>query len=545
MKYLYIALFLFVYIDNNIIAKEIDDLTELLNKEIAYKPNYDKEKEAKLEVLKNLLKIKDISLNQLYDINYQLLQEYNKYNIDSAIYYTEQNLEIAPKLQSKDFIIVSQLKLSLFYSIIGKYIESKDILDSIDRNKLSDKTLVLYYEAYSRFYEYYAQSNNQHTYFQINESYRDSLLNVIDINSLDYKILYAKKMLYQGQLDITESRLLPLIEQGDLNSEQYALVTYLLGNLYKEKNNKELQKKYYILSAICDMQNSIKENASMQSLALMYYDSGNIEQAYKLTKSAIDDAVFSNVRFRNIELSKFYSIINNTYLAKETKQKKDLQYMLICISILSIVLIITIIYIYKQIKRLSRIRKELYHTNLKLKELNEGITRTNTQLSNLNRDLSESNHIKEEYIAQFFDMCSSYINKIESYRKALNKKAMNHEMEDLFKMLKSNTMIDDELGELYRNFDAIFLNLYPTFVEGFNALLISEEQVYPKQGELLNTELRVFALIRLGITDSVKIASFLRYSLSTIYNYRTKARNKAVVSRDEFEKMIMEIGAIH
>jgi len=141
-------------------------------------------------------------------------------------------------------------------------------------------------------------------------------------------------------------------------------------------------------------------------------------------------------------------------------------------------------------------------------------------------------------------MCSSYINKLEDYRKSLNKKATKGNREELFKILKSTSIIEDELAELYRNFDTIFLNLYPTFVEEFNDLLINEEQVELKDHEKLNTELRIFALIRLGITDSVKIAAFLRYSLSTIYNYRTKARNKAAVSRDEFEKMVMKIGAI-
>lgn len=195
-------------------------------------------------------------------------------------------------------------------------------------------------------------------------------------------------------------------------------------------------------------------------------------------------------------------------------------------------------------KRVSRIRKELYRANVKLIDLNQGITDTNKQLKEVNIQLSESNHIKEEYIAHFFDLCSTYITKLEDYRKSLNKKAANNQLDDLFKTLKSTAFVDNELEELYKNFDNIFLSLYPTFVEDFNTLLISEEQIVLKPGELLNTELRIFALIRLGITDSVKIASFLRYSLSTIYNYRTKARNKAAVSRDEFENLVMRIGII-
>ena len=195
-------------------------------------------------------------------------------------------------------------------------------------------------------------------------------------------------------------------------------------------------------------------------------------------------------------------------------------------------------------KKVSRIKEELHLSSQKLADLNKDISETNAQLNEMNSQLSESNHVKEEYIAHFFDLCSTYINKLENYRKSLNKKATEKQLDELFKMLKSTTVVDNELEELYKNFDNIFLNLYPTFVKDFNSLLIKDEQAILKQGELLNTELRIFALIRLGITDSVKIAAFLRYSLSTIYNYRTKGRNKAAVSRDEFEEMVSKIGII-
>jgi hypothetical protein len=219
-----------------------------------------------------------------------------------------------------------------------------------------------------------------------------------------------------------------------------------------------------------------------------------------------------------------------------------LQLYLLCISLLSVFLIIAIIYVYKQMKKVSKIRGELYRTSQKLSKLNKNITKTNNQLQERNAQLSESNVIKEEYIAHFFSLCSAYINKLENYRILLNKKAVAKQFDEIYKMLKSTTLVDNELEELYKNFDVIFLNLYPTFVKDFNDLLIKEDQVQLKQGELLNTELRIFALIRLGITDSVKIAAFLRYSLSTIYNYRTKARNKAAVSRNNFEEMVIKIG---
>jgi DNA-binding CsgD family transcriptional regulator len=165
----------------------------------------------------------------------------------------------------------------------------------------------------------------------------------------------------------------------------------------------------------------------------------------------------------------------------------------------------------------------------------------NDEINQTNLKLSESNHIKEEYIAQFFDMCSSYIDKMEDIRKALLKKATNQQWDALREQLKSTQMEEREVQQLYVNFDRIFLNLYPTFVDEFNALLQEDEKIYPKNTELLNTELRIFALIRLGIDDSVKIASFLRYSLRTVYNYRTKVRNKAAGNRDAFKRLYVRL----
>ena len=160
----------------------------------------------------------------------------------------------------------------------------------------------------------------------------------------------------------------------------------------------------------------------------------------------------------------------------------------------------------------------------------------------MNHTLSEANYIKEEYIGRYMDQCSTYLDKMDLYRRSLNKIAAAGRVEELYKAIKSSQFLDEELKEFYANFDMTFLQLFPNFVEEFNALLT--EPMQPKPGELLNTELRIFALIRLGITDSTKIAQFLRYSVTTIYNYRTRVRNKALGERDEFETKVMQIGKV-
>ena len=184
----------------------------------------------------------------------------------------------------------------------------------------------------------------------------------------------------------------------------------------------------------------------------------------------------------------------------------------------------------------------VFYNILFSQELNEELHHSNSQLKEMNHTLSETNYIKEEYIGRYMDQCSTYLDKMDLYRRSLNKIAAAGKVEELYKAIKSSQFLEEELKEFYANFDMTFLQLFPNFVEEFNALLV--EPMQPKAGELLNTELRIFALIRLGITDSTKIAQFLRYSVTTIYNYRTRVRNKALGERDEFEAKVMKIGKV-
>jgi predicted Holliday junction resolvase-like endonuclease len=520
-----------------------DAILAQLNMALKNKERYVQLKE---ERILNFKKIKSDNLTkeQEYNYNKTLYTEYLKFNSDSAIQYVKKNLKLADQLQNKDLKDLANLELVTLYSSSGKYRESEAILKAINKNKLSKELLPEYYEAYREFYEHYVANSYDVKYIQQIATYRDSLLTVLNPEMLKYKINVIQRHIHHKQFGIAQKKLMRLLETANQDDVQYAMLGYLLGSIYETTHQLELRKKYYALSALSDIKHAIKDNASLQELALVFYEIGDVDMAYKLTQSAIADALYCNVQFRTLQMSEVYSIINTAYLEREAKRKMQLQMYLLCISILTIFLIVAIIYVYKQMKKVSRIRGELFITSQKLAELNKDITETNSQLQERNAQLSESNHIKEEYIAHFFNLCSTYINKLENYRIILNKKAQAKQFDEIYKILKSTTLVDNELEELYKNFDIIFLNLYPTFVKDFNALLIAEEQIVLKQGELLNTELRIFALIRLGITDSVKIAAFLRYSLSTIYNYRTRARNKAAVSRNDFEEMVIKIGLI-
>lgn len=486
------------------------------------------------ELREDLLVERELSFK--VDILLNLIKEYKKYQIDSAIRYSLELIQVGKEL--KDYKVYTQgaIFLSGLYSSSGKFIESEQILKDIEHKDVPFVLRSEYFKALIEFNSHYGQLSNNPFYFKRSEIYRDSLLSILDSTTIDYKIAVATKYLYNDKgSKRAESILLRLLEQTDDKQVERALIAYLLGIFYKNENDLDKQLTYFVRSARVDIKNVVKDNASLQGLALCYYEQGDIDRAFLFIQKAINDADFSNVRYRTLENTGFYSIINSSLQKRENHQKRVLVVNLSIISFLTIFLMVALFVLFIQLKKVKAMRTDLKSANLVLKELNE-------KLLGLNLELSESNHIKEEYIAQFFDICSNYINKLDDYRRFMLRKFAIKEYDDVNRILKSQDFIKNELEDLYRNFDVIFLNLYPSFIQDFNDLLRPEEYIILKSDELLNTELRVFALIRLGITDSAKIAGFLRYSLRTVYNYRVKVRNKVKGSKDEFEKKVRIIG---
>lgn len=515
-------------------ADEIQKIEKHFDEILQKEEYYQQQKIEKINTLKNAVKNKN-SENR-FDINYQIFENYKKLNMDSALVYINKCKNLIPNQQDSINYLIN-LEIAAIYSTSGQYIEAKNILDAIDRDKIPHNLLTKYFETFRDFYSHYGQSNNNQKFYQISELYRDSVLSVLPKTSTDYRINLAAKNLFSGDRNDSKNELHKLLLEEKNDLKQTAYIAYLLGIFYKHDQNIDLQKYYFTLSAISDIQIANKDNASIQDLALTYYQIGDIDRAFKTIDKSIKDAVFCNVRYRIIEGTSFYPIINAAYQKKINDQNKKLLINIVLISILTLILIGGITLIFKQNSKLKGIKIQLSDTNNQLMRLN-------AQIQKSNLELTEANYIKEEYIAQFFDMCSTYIEKIDILRKSVLKKVNSNNTAELISDLKSTALIEQEVTDLYLNFDTIFLNLYPYFIDDFNSLLKEDERINPKKGELLNTELRIFALIKLGIDDSVKIANFLRYSLRTVYNYRTKVRNKASGNRDQFEELVKKIGKI-
>ena len=521
--------------------KSTDALLRQIDGIIKNRQTYGAEKEARIADLKKLLS-EATSDEQRYGFCGRLFDEYRAYNLDSSYVYAQRKQNLASHMGKQDYLDDSAMNMAEVMGTTGMYKEALEQLGQIDKKTLPDYLYSYYYHLYGLMGDYAVTEKEKKAYYRMTDLYRDSLLQINASDSLGHVLVMADKCIVHAQYDEAIRMLMDYYRRPSMDEHSKAMITYTLSEGYRLKGDKKGQKHYLALSAIADLKSAVKEYVSLRKLASLVYEDGDIDRAYNYLKCSLEDATLCNARLRTLEISQVFPIIDQAYQLKAKRQQQEMKISLICISLLSIFLLVAVFFVYKQMKKVAAARREVLDTNTLLQELNEELHHSNSQLKEMNHTLSETNYIKEEYIGRYMDQCSTYLDKMDLYRRSLNKTAAAGKVEELYKAIKSSQFLEEELKEFYANFDMTFLQLFPNFVEEFNALLV--EPMQPKAGELLNTELRIFALIRLGITDSTKIAQFLRYSVTTIYNYRTRVRNKALGERDEFEAKVMKIGKV-
>ncbi|WP_181999524.1 DUF6377 domain-containing protein [Bacteroides stercorirosoris] len=523
----------------------VDSLLSQLDQVIQNRPVYIEQKEKKLNDLRKALRQR-ISDENRFTLLGEYLDEYRSYNTDSSLYISRERYQVALRMKNKEHQDNALMNTAEIMGTAGMYKEAIDLMQNVHINQLPDELHPYYYHIYRTVYglmaDYAVTEQEKKLYAEITDKYRDSLLLVNKDNLLVYTLIQSDQYNVRGEFENAIQLLTDYLAGQIDNVHDVAICAYTLSESYRLKEDTEKEKEYLILSSIADMRSAVREYISLRKLAVLLYQEGDIDRAYSYLKLCMDDAVFCNARLRILEILQIFPLINDAYQQKTEKQQEQMEWALVSISLLSIFLLIAIFYVYKQMKRVAAARHEVVDANKRLKELNEELHRYNLQLKEANHIIAENSYLKEEYIGRYMDQCSVYLEKMDNYRRSLGKIAASGKVDELYKHIKSSKFIDEELKDFYANFDNTFLQLFPTFVEDFNALLADGEQIYPKANERMSTELRIFALIRLGITDSVKIAQFLRYSVTTIYNYRTKVRNKAAGDRDLLEQEVMKIG---
>lgn len=528
-------------------GESLDSLLNVLDKTIKEADTYVQIKENKLhELKKEARKTPPVSVER-YHLNNDIYLEYKAYSSDSALHYLNENMLLARQLNDKERELKIQLELSYLLSSIGMYMEAADILNSIDRQTLPSSLLGYYYTCYEHVYFEAGAAQPRYKMFasryaKLSHAYRDSMQVTLDPSSATYLWLRETQLREAGKydeaLEFSDRRL----AEASFGTPQYALVAYQRFRLFESMGKKDEHLYYLVLSAISDVRSAIKEQSSLMVLAQELNRKGDLKRAYDYINFSWEISQFYKTRLRSWMNITPLSMINGNYQDIIKQQNRELLIYITCVALLALLLVIALIYIYRQMKALSIAKKGLQEVNERLFSLNEELEEVNRHLRSTNLELSESNLIKEAYIARFFKLCSVYVDRLQAYRKLVNKKLQRGQVAELLKMTHlSNDIVTVEVQELYANFDSAFLHLFPNFVESLNALLLPDEQIVLKPDELLNTELRIFALIRLGIKDSSQIAELLHYSVNTIYNYRSRVKTKARVSRDDFEDLVAKI----
>ncbi|WP_203258300.1 DUF6377 domain-containing protein [Hyunsoonleella ulvae] len=523
----FIAIFAFTCLKVN--AQQLDSLLVELESTMQLHEDYDLQKEAHI---KTLLTQRDrtTSLEQTYKLNNALFKTYQFYNFNNALKYIENNILIARQLKNTTYVNESKLKLGVLLVNTGRYKESIDALNEVDKKTLPNALLDDYYIAFNEGYSGLAYNttvnSSKSNYTKLYIAYQDSLYSRLESDSEESLRIKEKEFRDNRDLNMAlkiNDQRLSKVSDG---SRLFSLITFERSLLYELEENVTKQKEYLILSAISDITSSVKDNASLGTLAKILFTEGDIDRAHRYINFSYDDAEFYNSNLRFVNIANSMPLITKAYEEKTAKQRERLQESLIFISILTVFLLIAVYFIYKQVKKVSLARNELKTANEDLRKLY--------------KELSEVDKIKEHYIGNFLNLYSEYISKLDVYRKLVSKYVNANQMNALLKLSKSKQLIDEELEIFNKNFDSSFLHIYPDFVDAVNKLLKQDNQIHLEDKTKLNTELRILALLKLGITSSSKIAKILRYSVNTIYNYRAAIKSMAK-DKSSFEDLIKKI----
>ena len=553
--------------------EQADRLLSQLDSVISNRDVYLKKKELYLAELHERLHCAG-SQRERFDALGALYHEYHSFNADSAYAMSHAQEVIAREFGDRNMIINALFNKANIMCAVGMYHETLAIIDTISSSSLPDYLRPYFYHtkrtAYGNLADYASFKPEKEYYEKLTDDYRDSLLLVNDPNSIFHILIKADQLNVHGRPEEAVELLKAYIDNNDLSEHDMAICAWTLSESFANIGDIAGQKRQLLLSAISDMKSAVREYISLRQLALLLYQEGDLDHAYKFLTIAVEDAAKCNARQRIIELNDSYPMINGIYVETVRSQKKSLERTIMIIAILSVVLIGLLIYMRRQMiqnadgrrkvesannrlsdlnaqlvtsnKKLNELNRQLVESNEKLNDLNSQLSDTNARLSDANCSIAEISELKEVYIGHYMDQCLEYIEKLDAYRRSIGKMLNSGKSDELKKYIKSTSFIDAELKTFYDQFDKTFLSLFPTFVEDFNALLLPQETIMPKKAGSLTPELRIYALVRLGISDNDKIAKFLRYSLTTIYNYRTKVRNKARGDRNTFEHEASVIG---
>jgi cell division protein FtsB len=497
------------------------------------------QKQTRINAIRSGLMVKGLSRVEEFMINRHLYQEYIAFKYDSAYKYVNRNIEIAQEMRDVRKYNVSIMEMVHILSVAGLFDQAKDSISRVNPSQLSGDDLIRYYSQYSDLClfnsEYTIGTPFSEHAINLAQTYRKKVIDEGGENSFDQVMAEASYVAGQGDvkrgLELLFNYLRKNLKSGE---REYSIITSTIAFLYGTLGDKVNQKKYLLLCAISDVKGCIRENNSLRELASLLFDEGDYDHAYNYLQASIEDAGFYGSRLRNLQASQLIPKIVKGYQHQRAKNRNRMNVFMIFLSLLVILLVVALIFTRYYLLRYRE-------ANGKVREVNEQLHDAVDKLKRSNGMLEENSKIKEEYIGRFMELASTFIDKAEDQRKGAYRLAREHNFAELYDYLKTPILREQSSKNFYENFDVAFLNIYPDFVDKVNELLRPDGQIEPK-GERLSTELRILALIRLGITDNQRIADILRSSITTIYTYRSKLKGRSLY-KDEFETRVAAIGS--
>lgn len=541
----FILLFLF-YAPTAFSISQHEGVLQELSYAIENRESYIQEKQDKIDRLQHVLKQNDISLLQQFKVLNKLHKEYRTFQYDSAFTYALKLHETAKQLHDPARVTYAKLKMSLTLLSSGMFKEALDSLNTVNTKFMPDSIKVQYYDLKSRAY-YDLASFNVDTYYtpryiKAGMSYADSALSLLNENTLLFYSLRGGKYERSQEFEKAVADYKTILNKFNPSLNQYAMTANTLANIYYAQGNTDKAIETMAKAAIADVKASVKEGVALMTLANYLYETGDEVRAYNYIKQALEDADFYGAKQRKIQVAAILPLIEGERLATVESQRSSLFIYAIVVSLLSLLVVIFAFIILKQLRQLREAKTTVTGANTQLQEANNKLKEINDKLQETNDELIEANKIKEEYIGYSFNMYSEYVGKIEKLKRSIDRKLMSRKYDEISHVVESINL-KKEREALYQSFDRIFLKLFPNFVPVFNSFFKDEDKIVLKDDHTLSIELRIFALIRMGIHDHEQIAKILEYSVRTIYNYKTRVKNRSFISNEDFERKIMEIKA--
>ncbi len=442
---------------------------------------------------------------------------YTSFNNDSAIYYLRKGIDTTtgPVRDRFHWKLAALLPLAGFSDLaIKEY-------NSVNADSIPHELLPSYYDAGRQMHSFIAAFFGEYPQVSVphqQEAMRlqKQLIDILPTDSPAYKYNLGEYNLLTGNKEAARVFLEEVIDSEPENSNLRARAAYHLYTIAKAEGDDSLSAYYLGLSAISDVISATREVTSLQELGNLLYSHGKVSEAHRCISSALANAVECGAPLRMVDTARSLPIIESAHAGGIARWRSTIYWILAVISCLTLGLIATLIILHHEMKKMER----------------------------LQASLKKANTAKEIYISQFLQLCSIYMDKLNQFCKIATRKLAAGQSDELYRMTKSGKFVEEQSREFYEVFDNAFLHIYPDFIKEVNQLFEPDKQIVVKEGELLNTDLRILAFMRLGIQESARIAQILNFSLNTIYAYRNRLKTRAI-DRENFEQNVMKIASVY